>query len=162
MSNFKPIETQEQLDEIIGARVKREQDKFAGFMSPEDVKKKYEGFLSPADVEEKYKGFLSPSAVEEKYKGYISAEDAAAKDAKIKAYENSSVKMKIAHEVGLPYELAERLTGDNEDAIRKDAETLASFTKMSESGQMRSTEPSGGDGMDSAYRTLAAGLSGED
>ena len=61
---FEAITTQEQFDEAIGERLKREQEtvrkEFEGFLSPEDAKKQYEkqyeGFLSPEDVQEKYKG----------------------------------------------------------------------------------------------------------
>ena len=41
----------------------------------------------------------------------------------------SALRTKIAYEAGLPPELADRLTGDTEDDIRKDAELLASLTK---------------------------------
>ena len=58
MSEFKIIETQEQFEERLKDRLKRER---------ESVRKEYEGFLSPSDEEEKYRGFLSPDDVKEKY-----------------------------------------------------------------------------------------------
>lgn len=135
MSEFKIIETQEQLDAVIGERLKRER---------ETVKKQYEGYLSPDDVTKKYEGFLSPDDVTKKYEKYLSPEEAAAKDAKIKGYETSSVKMKIAHEVGIPFELAERLTGEDEAAIRKDAETMSKFMKsIHQAPPLFEPEPSG-------------------
>lgn len=115
MSEFKIIETQEQFDAAIGERLKRERD---------TVRKEYEGFLSPNDAAKKYAGYLSPEDEKKKYQGYISPEEAAKKDAKIKGYESSSVKTRIAHEAGLPYEMAARLSGETEDDIRKDAESL--------------------------------------
>ena len=48
---------------------------------------------------------------------------------KIKDYETRSVKTRIAHEVGLPYQLADKLSGEDEDAIREDAKKMASFIK---------------------------------
>ena len=75
MSEFKQIETQEQLDEILKDRLKRER---------ETTRKEFEGFLSPSAAAEKYKGYLSPEEVEEKYKNHLSPEDASKLQAKIK------------------------------------------------------------------------------
>lgn len=37
--------------------------------------------------------------------------------------------MRIAHENGIPFELADKLSGSDEEAIKKDAETMAKFLK---------------------------------
>lgn len=116
MSEFTVIETQEQLDKVIGERIKRER---------ETVQKQYEGFLSPDAVKKQYEGFLSPEDVEKKYEGFLSPEEVAKKDATIKQYETNSAKMRIALEEGIPYEIAARLSGDDEESIRKDAQALA-------------------------------------
>lgn len=116
MGEFTVIETQEQLDKVIGERIKRER---------ETVEKKYEGYLSQEEAAKKYEGYLSPEDVKKQYEGYLSPEEAAKKDAQIKGYETASVKTRIAHETGIPYELAARLSGEDEDSIRKDAETLS-------------------------------------
>ena len=67
------------------------------------------------------------------YKDWISPEKAAeqttALQNQIDALTTTNLRMKIAQEKGLPPELADRLTGDTEDDIRKDAELLASLTK---------------------------------
>ena len=76
MADFKIIETQEDFDKAVSARIKREQ---------ETVRKEFEGFLSPEDVQKKYEGFLSPEQVQEKYKDYLSPEEVAKKDATIKS-----------------------------------------------------------------------------
>ena len=47
--------------------------------------------------------------------------------AKNKAFETSSAKMKIAFESGIPFELAEKLSGETEEEIRADAEKLAGY-----------------------------------
>lgn len=62
--------------------------------------------------------------VEKKYEGYIAPEEAAKKDAQIKGYETAAMKARIANEVGLPYEMAARLSGEKEEDIRKDAQAL--------------------------------------
>jgi len=130
MSEFKPIETQDQFDAMIGERLKRER---------ETIKKEFEGYLSPEDVTKKYAGYLSPEDVAKKYKGYLSPEEVAKKDAQIKGYESSSVKTRIAHEMGLPYELAARLSGETEEDIRKDAEALSKVIGQQEA-PLASTE----------------------
>ncbi|MBM6686796.1 DUF4355 domain-containing protein [Faecalicatena contorta] len=153
MSEFKTIETQEQLDAIIADRIKRAQ---------ETTRKEFEGFLSPEDAEKKYAGYLSPEAEKKKYAGYLSPEEAAKKDAKIKGYETNSVKMRIAHENGIPYELAERLNGDTEDDIRKDAETMAKYLKKQQGGApLASTEPSDVDSKRAAVKKMLSGLKEE-
>lgn len=117
---FEAITTQEQFDEAIGERLKRER---------ETVREEFEGFLSPEDVKEKYEGFLSPEDVQEKYKEYLTPEQAAEKDKLIKKYETKSKKVEIAMSEGIPYELAGKIVGDTEEDMRKDAKTLAGFLK---------------------------------
>lgn len=131
MGEFKAIETQEQLDAVLGERLKRER---------ETVRKEFEGYLSPEDVTKKYAGYLSPEDVTKKYKGYLSPEEAAKKDAQIKGYESFSVKTRVAHEVGLPYELAARLSGETEEDIRKDAEGLFKLIGDQGAAPLASTE----------------------
>lgn len=61
------------------------------------------------------------------------------------AFEMSELKTRIAHEVGIPFDLSQRLTGENEDAIRKDAQSLAKLLKpQTPKSPPRSTEPAGG------------------
>ena len=152
MGEFTPITTQEDFDTAIGERLKRER---------ETTEKKYEGFLSPETVEEKYKGYLSPDDVKEKYKDYLSPEEAAKKDAQIKRYESSSVKMRIAHETGIPYELAERLSGDDEEAIRKDAESISKLIGKRKAAPLASTEPDVKDSQNAAIKNMLNNLKGE-
>ena len=149
MSEFKPIETQEQLDAIISDRIKRAQ---------ETTRKEFEGFLSPDDAAKKYAGYLSPEDEKKKYAGYLSPEEAAKKDAKIKGYETNSVKMRIAHENNIPYELAGRLSGESEEDIRKDAESLAKLLKHQGGAPLASTEPAGVDSKRAAVKKMLSDL----
>ncbi len=164
MSDFKAITTQEEFDAAIGERIKRERETLA---------KKYEGYISPEKLAEKEKE--SAASMEELTKKLEKlTKDAATHEktvnelnAKIKGYESDSVKTRIAHEVGLPYELASRLSGDDEDAIRKDAEglsklmgsgrheapPLASRDKAGKSGR-------GGEATDAAYISMLGSLEG--
>lgn len=45
------------------------------------------------------------------------------------AYETDALKARIAHEVGIPFELAQRLTGTAEADIRKDAAALVQLLR---------------------------------
>lgn len=152
MSEFKVIETQEQFDEVIGERLKRER---------ETVEKKYENYLSPEDVEKKMEGYLSPESEKEKYKGYLSPEEVAKKDAVIKGYETNSVKMRIAHEYGIPFELASRLSGENEDEIKKDAESMKTILGNSTRPAPLRTTEGNIDKKRESIRKVLGGLKGE-
>lgn len=123
MADFTPINTQEELNNIIGERLRRER---------ETVSKEFEQQIAAKDTEI---GTLRTDA--ETIKKQL--EDANQKLAglpdlenKLKGYEVASVKSKVAREAGLPYELAERLTGETEEELRKDAEALR---KLMGSGQ---------------------------
>lgn len=154
MAEFTPITTQEDFDKAIGERLKRER---------ETVKKEYAGYLSPEDEKKKYEGHLSPAAEKEKYKGYLTPEEAAEKEKAIKGYEANSVKMRIAHEVGIPYELADRLTGENEEALRKDAEGLIKImgSQAHKVPPLKSTEPPAADTKTAAFKSMLDNMKGE-
>lgn len=152
----KAIETQEELDTIIAKRIKREQEKLA--------KEKEEAV---AEANKKLKDYEKQIATfAEKAKETESKEAETTKkinelEGKIKGYETTTIKTRIAHELGIPYELAERLSGEDEKAIRKDAENLAKIisTKKHDPAPSKSTES--GDAKASAYATILSDFKGE-
>ena len=110
---FEAITTQEQLDAVIKDRLEREREKFSGY---EDYKKKagdYDELKKKADGYEttiaEYKKAVDGDDKNPGYKKQL--EDL---QGKVKGYETNSVKMRIAHENGIPYELAERLSGEDD------------------------------------------------
>ena len=123
MSDFKAIETQEQLDAIIGERIRRAESKAAEKYADYDSVKHQNDELTAqiADLTKQIK------AKDEAISGNKEIVDNL--NAKIKDYETRSVKTRIAHEFGLPYQLADKLSGEDEDAIREDAKKMASFIK---------------------------------
>lgn len=141
-----PITTQEQLDKIIGERVRREQKKFENFISPEDFDKR-----AKEKADEIYKAKTDEYAatiaelkksVDEKTAAISKHdEEVAGLSAKIKSYETSAVKQRVAHETGIPYELASRLNGETEEDIRKDAEALAKLVQRKSAPPLRSDDP---------------------
>ena len=148
MPEFKPIETQEALDAIIKDRIERAKKSAA-----DETAKKYEGYLSPDDVK---KHTDQITALTDKLKE--SETKIADLTAKNSAYEIASVKTKIAHEVGLPYELADRLSGTTEEEIRKDADALSKFAMHPQATPSFSPETPPAASADAAYRALAHDL----
>ena len=65
----------------------------------------------------------------------------AEKDNLIKEYEIKNLKYRIANESGIPLELASKLSGETEDDLKKDAETLSSFITKKQTLPLRTTEP---------------------
>ncbi len=137
MSDFTPIETQEQFNEAIKDRLDRAEKKW---------KEQYSGYLSPDDVNVRTQELndkiteLSNSLNCANEKATADAEAIAGLEAKVKNYETASVKSRIAHEVGIPYELANKLSGETEDDIRKDAETLKPFVTQKPAAPLRNPE----------------------
>ena len=101
MSEFKPITTQEEFDAAIGERLKRERaataEKYADYETLKSQNATYAQQLEAAN----------------KQSNELSTELASVKE-QVKAFETSSMKHRIAHKMGIPYELAGRLTGDDE------------------------------------------------
>ncbi|NLY46792.1 MAG: phage scaffold protein [Tissierella sp.] len=62
------------------------------------------------------------------------------KDNKIKEYEIKNLKYRIANENGIPLELASKLSGETEEDLKKDAETLSSFITKKQTLPLRTTE----------------------
>lgn len=62
---------------------------------------------------------------DEKYKEFESS--ISELTSKVKSYETKELKLRIAHENQIPFELAERLSGATEEEIKADAEKLSSF-----------------------------------
>ena len=62
------------------------------------------------------------------------------KDNLIKEYELKNLKYRIANENGIPLELASKLSGETEEDLKKDAETLSSFITKKQTLPLRSME----------------------
>ena len=156
MGEFKIIETQEELDALIKDRIERERKSLSEKYSDyEELKKKnneYEAQVSK--LSEANKAFET-SEIE--YKKSI--DDLTSK---IKSYETDSAKTRIALEMGLPYEMASRLSGNTEEEIKKDAEILAKFVAKSEPAPVGSTEPAEyKESKDDSLRQLVRSMSKE-
>lgn len=119
---FTPIETQDQLDAIVGERVARAKEaarkEFDGWVSPDELTKQ------TADLNERM-GVLDTQIKTLTEEKEALTNQLAEKDNAIAKYEADSVKTKIAVEAGLRMEYASRLRGENEDEWKADAAVLA-------------------------------------
>ncbi len=165
---FEAITTQEQLDSIIGERLKRERETVEKKLR-ESIEKEY--LEKYGDYEElktktdeygrQIEGFNQTiKENSEKIAGY--EKSSGEMQAKLKKYEMDSMKMKIAHEAGIPFELASRLSGEDEAAIRKDAESISKFiSNKKTSAPLASTEPEKLDSKQIAMKSMLDNLKGE-
>lgn len=144
--------TQEELDKIIGERLAKAETKHteasAELQSRIDALEgeKAELLKTITDSKEKYANF--DKTIEEL-------------NAKVKGYETDSVKTAIAHELGVPFELKQFLSGDNEEEIRKSAELLSKHTAQNTqtiTPPQKNTEPVEKNDSKSAMRTFASNL----
>ena len=160
MAEFKVIETQEGFDKAIKDRLDRKEkevaEKFKDFMAPEKVsvmKAEYEKRLGEAQ-----KTVQDATAKLSEHDKVVSELTQRAMDA-----EGKLMKNRIAHEKGIPLELASRLIGNTEEELTKDAEAMAGFFAPTQAPPLRSNVPSMQSGLnssnaslDAAYAALAA------
>ena len=80
----------------------------------------------------------------------------------IAGYETASLRTRIALQHGLPYDLADRLQGTDEESLKVDAERLAGFIKKTQPVYPLGTnEPSSIDDKDAALKGMLHKMRGE-
>lgn len=79
---------------------------------------------------------------------------------KVSTTELKAMKSQIAYEMGLPFELAGRLSGEDEAGLRADAESLSKLVSKTPTPPLRSSEP-GGEDKDAAYKKMLNQLKGD-
>lgn len=155
MSEFKVIESQEEFDARIKDRIERAKEK-----AIEDYKIEIKKTIDDLKSEN--------SSLKNEVAGYKeSLEEVKGKDEiikglneKISAFERAEVKRNIALEYGLPFKLAEKISGDDEDSMKKDAEVMAKYfseSKKSYEPPLKSYENKV-DEKDQALKKLLDGL----
>ena len=155
---FTAIETQEQLDAIVGERVKRAKDA---------VRKEFEGYLSPEQLKEhtanlttELSGLKSQVEALTEEKGTLESQ-IKEKDAEIAKHAIAAVKANVARETGLSFEAVDFLQGEDEETIRKSAESLKSLVGTP-AAPMYHPEPSGeGDPKEAALKAMLNEMRGD-
>lgn len=155
MADFTIIETQEQLNEVIGDRLKRQEEKikesYTGYMSPEDQEKLKKGFEE--EIAKLQKQFDEDKEITAQLKAQIEAANAEVSKAKLDA-----ARIKIATEYGIPIELSGRLMGDSEEALREDAKALSQFAAPKQVAPPFNPEKAKGSAKEEALQAMADAL----
>lgn len=114
MAEFQVIQTQEEFDAKIKERLERERNsvtkQFANWVSPEDNAKVIAEYQKQIDE-------IKASHSED-------SKTIETLTAQVKSYETANLKSKVAYELGLPYGMSSRISGETEEDIRKDAQAL--------------------------------------
>lgn len=148
--SFKVIETQEEFDEVVKERLKREQEKYADY---DQLKSRN------SELETEVGGLKATiNESDEKIKR-LDAEIGSSK-IKITGFETASMKTKIALQNGLPIDFADRLVGEDEASLKADAERMASFIKTKPVPPLKTTEPIIDD-KDSGLKNMLKNMSNE-
>ena len=152
MSEFKPITTQEEFDNAIKERLSREKAKYSD----------YDQLKSRVEELEKENGGLK-STIEATNQSKADADKQLEEmQNQIAGYETASLRTRVALQHGLPYDLAERLQGTDEESFKADAERLAGFMKKSQPVYPLGTkEPSSIDDKDAALKGMLHKMRGE-
>lgn len=152
MSEFKAITTQEDFDRAIQERLNRQK---------ESIEKQYADYaeLKVRNTElETEIGTLKTTLSETNKKTENYDKDISDLNAKIAGYETANMRTKIALQYGIPYDLASRLVGEDEESITADAKKLAELVGNKEPiAPLKDTEPKVDD-KDGAYKSLLENL----
>ena len=149
---FQVIETQEQLDAIVGERVARAKDsarkEFEGWISPDALAKQTEDLNTQlGSLNDQLKTLADEKAALES--------KLTEKDGQIAKYETDSVKTKIAREFGLSYEAIGFLQGEDEETIRQSAESLKNLVGTVKVPPLGNPEtPPEEDGVTAAFKKM--------
>ncbi|HFH1593268.1 capsid assembly scaffolding protein Gp46 family protein [Streptococcus pneumoniae] len=136
MSEFKTIETQEELDNIVKERIRREREKFSDY---DELKKRV------SELESENSALKSTVEDDKQTRAGLDAQITELQG-QVSNYETANLRTRIALQNGLPYDLADRLQGADEEALKADAERLAGFMRpATHQAPLRDTEPPIGD-----------------
>ncbi|HFN9584308.1 TPA: DUF4355 domain-containing protein [Streptococcus pneumoniae] len=136
MSEFKTIETQEELDNIVKERIRREREKFSDY---DELKKRV------SELESENSALKSTVEDDKQTRAGLDAQITELQG-QVSNYETANLRTRIALQNGLPYDLADRLQGADEEALKADAERLAGFMRpATPPAPLRDTEPAIGD-----------------
>ena len=149
MSEFKPITTQEEFDAAIKGRLSREKEKYGDY---DQLKSRV------AELEEENVGLKSTIEATNQSKADA---DKQLEDLQnqIAGYETANLRTRVALQHGLPYDLADRLQGTDEESFKADAERLVGYIKKSQPvAPIRDSEPVLEKTEDTLYKKLVQGL----
>lgn len=149
MSEFKPITTQEEFDNAIKERLAREKSKYSDY---DQLKSRV------TELEEENVGLKSTIEASNQIKADADKQ-LEEMQKQISNYETASLRTRVALQHGLPYDLADRLQGNDEESFKADAERLAGFMKSNQPiAPVKETEPVLEKTENTLYKNLIQGL----
>ena len=149
MSEFKPITTQEEFDAAIKERLSREKAKYSDY---DQLKSRV------TELETENVGLKSTIEATNQSKGDADKQ-LEEMQSQIAGYETASLRTRVALQHGLPYDLADRLQGTDEESFKADAERLVGYIKKSQPvAPIRDSEPVLEKTENTLYKNLVQGL----
>ena len=150
MTEFKAIETQEQLDAINKSLLDREKAKYSDYDTLAEKIKKLETENTS----------LKKTITDKETSESTTASKIADLEKDVTTWKQKSLKQQIAMKNGLPFDLADRLQGDSEESLNEDAERLASLVNVKNYTQpLADKEPNiETNSIDAAWRDVARNL----
>lgn len=149
-NEFKPIETQDQLDSIIKGRIERERASFnekLGVLEEENksLKDQISNLTDASNQKE---------AKIEELNSLISDRDNELEDFRVK-----EMRYDLAYEYGIPRNFSDRLKGSTREEIEADAKGMAeTFRNMRPDPPTKDNEPNVYQGLDASYASMADNL----
>lgn len=153
---FQAITSQEQLDSVIGERLRRQKEQFEEeikeYKALKEINKKLQ-----AELEQKNQ-FIEESKKETSMR----TEDYEKLEKELSSLKLQQLKQKIAINNGIPLDLANRLSGEDEETLLEDAKTLSQFINSNPAPQpLKSVEDTNVNDKDMAYRQLLNQIQGD-
>ena len=142
--------TQEEVNQLVGKA--RLEGKEAG-------RKEFEGWISPEDLDKQITGLNAQVTTLTTEKENLQTQ-LTEKEGKIAKYEIDSVKTRIAREFGLSYEAIGFLQGEDEETIKKSAESLKTLVGAGGGAPLFNPEPAKDNSKDQALLEMLSKLGG--
>ena len=150
---FVPIETQEQFDQMVKDRVERAKKSAAKEF--ETQLKDLEQLKESVTAKETEIGTLKAKITDLEAEKKTSGESFNSMQKELSAVKLSALKQRIAIDAGIPLEMADRLNGEDEESIKKDAEKVKGFIGAKHVAPSFKTEEVPEDPAEAGFREMA-------
>ena len=165
--SFQEIKTQEEVDAAIKDRLERERAKYADYEALKKRAGEADGIQKKLDAASSELDALKKDAAANAEKLANHDKEVSELTARATKAERSLLCRKVAEEQHLPSAFADRLTGETEDDLRKDAKELAQYVRTTTAplASFEKTSSYGADAqaaaLNEAYSGLLTSLKGE-
>ena len=150
---FTPIESQEQFDAMVKERLDRKEKSVRKEF--ETQLKDLEAFKSQVTEKETEITALRQKIADMDGENKTKEESYQSMQKELSKVKLDALKQRIAREVGVPYEMADRLNGEDEESIRSDAEAVKGLMGSHKVAPSFNNEAASTDPTDAGYRAMA-------